>query len=44
MFNVLLCEVIVHFLDTGGIIDHHCLNFLFIFICHLDESKTKEEK
>jgi len=22
--------VIVHFVDIGGIVDHHCLNFLFI--------------
>ena len=23
-------EVIVRFVDIGGIVDHHCLNFLFI--------------
>ena len=23
------CEVIVCFVDIGGIVDHHCLNFLF---------------
>ena len=23
-------EVIIHFVDNGGIDDHHCLNFLFI--------------
>ena len=23
-------EVIVRFVDVGGIVDHHCLNFLFI--------------
>jgi len=23
--------VIVHFVDIGGIHDHHCLNFIFIF-------------
>ena len=22
--------MIVHFVDIGGIVDHHCLNFLFI--------------
>jgi len=22
--------VVVHFVDIGGIVDHHCLNFLFI--------------
>ena len=23
-------EVIVRFVDIGGIVDHHCLNFLFM--------------
>jgi len=32
VFNVLMLEVIVCFVDIGGITDHHCLNFLFIFI------------
>ena len=22
--------MIVHFIDKGGIVDHHCLNFLFM--------------
>jgi hypothetical protein len=22
--------VFVHFVDIGGIVDHHCLNFIFI--------------
>jgi len=26
--------VIVHFVDVGGIDDHHCLNFIFITINH----------
>jgi hypothetical protein len=26
-------EVIVLFDDIGGIVDRHCLNFLFIFMC-----------
>jgi hypothetical protein len=30
MFNDLRWEVIVAFVDIGGIVDHHCLNFLFI--------------
>jgi hypothetical protein len=30
---VFLCSVIVHFVDIGGIDDHHCLNFLFITSC-----------
>jgi len=24
--------VIVRFVDIGGIVDHHCLNFLFLII------------
>ena len=28
--NYLRREVIVCFVDIGGIVDHHCLNFLFI--------------
>jgi hypothetical protein len=31
MFNDLRWEVIVCFIDIGGIVDHHCLNF-FCFI------------
>ena len=23
-------EVVVHYVDIGGIVDHNCLNFLFI--------------
>jgi len=23
-------EMVVHFVDNGEIVDHHCLNFLFI--------------
>jgi len=30
MFSVLRWEVIVRFVDIGEIVDHHCLNFLFI--------------
>jgi hypothetical protein len=26
-------KVIIHFLDIGGIVDHHCWNFLFIQHC-----------
>ena len=32
MFNKLRLEVIDRFIDIDGIVDHHCLNFLFIFI------------
>ena len=28
--NDLRREVIVRFVDIGGIVDHHCLNFVFI--------------
>jgi len=27
--------VIVRFVDIGGIVDHHCLNFLFIMTLEL---------
>ena len=27
---LILLEFIVRFVDIGGIVDHHCLNFLFI--------------
>jgi hypothetical protein len=30
LFSKLRWEVIVYFVDTSGIVDHHCLNFLFI--------------
>ena len=26
--------MIVHFVDIGGIVYHHCLDFLFIIQCH----------
>jgi hypothetical protein len=29
MFNELRQELIVHFVDIGGIIDHHCLKLSF---------------
>ena len=30
VFSALRWEVIVRFIDIGGIDDHHCLNFLFV--------------
>ena len=30
VFSEFRWEVIVHFVDFGGIVDHHCINFLFI--------------
>ena len=30
MFNDMRYEVIVGFVDIGRIVNHHCLNFLFI--------------
>jgi hypothetical protein len=36
MFNELRQELIVHFVDIGGIVDHHCLSFLFI--CYLQHA------
>ena len=32
MFNDVRSEVIVRFVDIGEIVDHHCLNFLFITV------------
>jgi len=32
MFNELRWEVIVRFVDIGGIVVHHCLNVLFIIV------------
>ena len=26
--------MLVYFVDIEGIVDHHCLNFLFIMKCH----------
>jgi hypothetical protein len=45
MFTDLRSEVIVYFVDIGGIVDHHCLRFLFInkvktnyfFLCFLEQ-------
>ena len=30
VFSKLRLDVIISFVDTVGIVDHHCLNFLFI--------------
>ena len=30
MFNYFMWEMIVTFIDIGGVVDHHCLNFLFV--------------
>ena len=32
MFSDMRWEVIARFVDLGGIIDHHCLNFIFIML------------
>jgi hypothetical protein len=32
VFSELTWEVIVRFVDIGGIVDHYCLNFLFIIL------------
>jgi hypothetical protein len=32
LFNDLRLEVIVRFVDIGGMDDHHCLKFLFIIL------------
>jgi len=31
VFSELILEVVLCFVDVGAIVDHHCLNFLFIF-------------
>jgi len=36
--------VIVRFADIGGIVDHHCLNFLFIIISEDFEIITFREQ
>jgi ankyrin repeat protein len=33
MFSDLMSQAIVRFVDIGEIVDHHRLNFLFIFVC-----------
>jgi len=35
VFSELKWGVIVRFVDIGGIVDHHCLNFLFIYHMYL---------
>jgi len=35
--------VIVGFVDICGIVDHHCLNFLFIITSYLKSLNTKEK-
>ena len=30
--SIKILKMVVHFVDFGGIDDHHCLNFLFIII------------
>ena len=37
MINDSRLEVIVRFVDTGGIVDHHCLNVLLIFAQELEK-------
>ena len=32
MFNGLRWKVVVCFVDNGGIVDNHCLNFLFMIV------------
>jgi hypothetical protein len=31
VFIDLRCDVVVCFVDIGGIVEHHCLYFLFVF-------------
>jgi hypothetical protein len=41
-FNCLRWEVIVRFIDIDGIVDIHCLNFLFIIWKYLTLSKREQ--
>jgi hypothetical protein len=47
-FSELRREVVIHFVDIGGIDDHHCLNFLFIITNYNNMnqpySKTQSQK
>ena len=38
VFIELRSEMIIHFIDTDGVADHHCLNFLFFIVI---EAKRK---
>jgi len=42
VFNVLRREVVVRFVDIGGIVEIHCLNFLFIFRHFCGSDKIKQ--
>jgi hypothetical protein len=46
VFSELRWEVIVRFDDIDGIVDHHCLSFLFIIsikgLCWMDEGDGHE--
>ena len=45
MLNELRWEAIVRFVDIGGIINYHCLNFLFIIVLMFDHNfKHKKHK
>ena len=41
VFNELRREVFVRFVDIGGIVNHHCLNFLFIIQSNLIVRKRR---
>ena len=36
VFSELMWEVVVRFVDIGGIVDHHSLNVFFINLNYLD--------
>jgi hypothetical protein len=44
MFNDLKWEVIVRFVDIGGIVDHQCLNFLFILTEFIEYNRFQYTK
>ena len=38
VFDYLMWKMIVWFVDIGGIVDYHCLNFLFIIKSELNST------
>ena len=42
VFRELRWEVIVRFVDIGGLVDHHCLNFLFITFYHFNLIRSQD--
>jgi hypothetical protein len=41
LFSKLKCEIIFRLVDIGIIVDHHCLDFLFIFVFSEQQRKLQ---